>query len=187
MENVRTGVRVAVGSRNPVKVAAVAQAFKRVWPDQEWEVNGVDVVSGVSDQPMSDEESIRGARNRATRALEALDADYGVGLEGGLQQIGAEWFDCGWIVVVDREGREGAGATVKMIVPEVMLKMIHEGKELGEVIDIVFERQNSKQAEGHFGLMTKNILTRTSCYSEAVVAALARFIHVHLFPEVAKG
>ncbi|GHO44182.1 hypothetical protein KSX_23450 [Ktedonospora formicarum] len=132
---------------------------------------------------MSDEESIRGARNRAVRALEALGADYGVGLEGGLQETGGIWFDCGWIVVTDSKGHQGTGATIKLVVPEAMLKMIREGMELGDVIDTIFERQNSKQAEGHFGLMTGNALTRASCYSDGVVAALARFVHPHLFPE----
>lgn len=183
MQEMHPVMRVAVGSRNPVKVEAVRQAFERVWPEQAWEVQGVEVPSGVSNQPMSDEESIRGAHNRASGAISALDADYGVGLEGGMQHTGDQWLDCGWIAVVDRQGRKGLGSTIKMVVPERMVRMIHEGLELGEVIDIVFERQNSKQAEGHFGLMTRKALTRTSGYADGVIAALARFVQPHLFTE----
>ena len=62
--------KVAVGSKNPVKIEAVRLAFKTAWPRKEWAVEGVEVDSGVPDQPMSDEESICGARNRAQRSLE---------------------------------------------------------------------------------------------------------------------
>ena len=53
-------MKIAVGSENPVKINAVKHAFKLVWPKKKWEVIGVKVTSGVSDQPMSDVESIKG-------------------------------------------------------------------------------------------------------------------------------
>ena len=173
--------RVAVGSENPVKIEAVRLAFLAVWPDEEWEIIGVAVESGVSDQPMSDEESIAGARNRARRARAARDADYGVGLEGGLHKIGEDFFDCGWIAVVDCEGREGIGSTVKVPTPPRIVAMIKQGMELGVANDIVFGATNSKQSEGHFGLMTKGAITRTSGYRDGVIMALTRFIHPELF------
>ncbi|MCH8050148.1 DUF84 family protein [Patescibacteria group bacterium] len=172
--------KVAVGSKNPVKIEAVRLAFKTAWPREEWAVEGIEVDSGVPDQPMSDEESICGARNRAQRSLEALQADFGVGLEGGLQKISEFWFDCGWIIVTDIEGSEGIGSTIRIIVPEKMMQMIHDGKELGDACDIIFGGKNTKQAEGHFGLMTNNGVTRTSGYRDGTLSALASFIHPHL-------
>lgn len=176
-------MKVAVGSKNPVKVYAVKLAFETIWPEQTWEVEGVDVSSEVSNQPMSDTESITGARNRATKALKKLQADFGVGLEGGLHQIQDKWFDCGWIVILDKDRKEGIGSSVRIETPKKMLDLILQGKELGEVCDIVFEKKNSKQGEGHFGLMTKNAITRTEGYKDAVIMALSRFIHPHLFEE----
>lgn len=170
-------MKVAVGSKNPVKIASVKEAFEAVWPEEAWEFEGVDIASGVADQPMSDEESIRGARTRAAGALEATGADFGVGLEGGLQLSGGKWFDCGWIVVVDADGLEGIGSTVKMVVPEKIMELIRDGKELGHACDEVFGLTNSKQGQGHFGLMTNNVITRTSGYAQGVVSALAAFIH----------
>ncbi len=174
---------VAVGSLNPVKIEAVRLAFLALWPDETWRVEGVNVPSGVSDQPMSDEESIRGARTRATRALKAFSADFGVGLEGGLHQIGKRYFDCGWVAVCDREGREGMGSTARIPTPPRMIKMIKSGMELGAVNDIVFGTANSKQGDGHFGLMTKNVITRISGYRDGVVMALSRFVHPDLFED----
>lgn len=126
---------------------------------------------------MSDEESIQGAMNRAEGALSASGADYGVGLECGLQQVGEYWLYSGWIVVVSKDDKKGVGSTAKVVVPEKMMALIHGGKELGDACDAVFGGTNIKQAQGHFGLMTNNVITRTSGYRDGVVMALARFIH----------
>ena len=174
-------MKVAVGSKNPTKIDAVRQAFTVVFPDETWEVIGIEVESGVSNQPMHDRISIRGARNRAKRSMKELKADFGVGLEGGLHKIGKNWFDSGWIVIRDKKGREGIGSSVKLPAPLQVMILINQGKELGEVIDIVFKADNAKQKEGNFGLMTKNAITRTSGYRDGVIAALSRFVHPHLF------
>jgi len=172
--------KIAVGSENPVKIYEVKQGFERVWPEKTWEVSGIAVGSDVSDQPMSDAESILGARNRAQKAREQQGADFGVGLEGGVAEIGGKWFDSGWVVVVDREGNEGLGSTVRMLVPGEMMKLLREGKELGDVDDLFFKKRNSKQESGHFGLMTNDHLTRTHCFTDGVISALALFIHPYL-------
>jgi inosine/xanthosine triphosphatase len=172
---------IAVGSQNPVKVAAVLHAFQTVWPLVSWEVQGAQVGSDVSDQPMSDIESIQGARNRAQKSLRLFSAAYGVGLEGGIQKIGPDWFDCGWIIVVRHDGLEGLGSTARIITPPKMVAMIKKGQELGTVVDHFFGTQNTKQAAGHFGLMTNNAITRTSGYTDGVIMALVRFLHPELW------
>ncbi len=174
--------KVAVGSKNPVKIEAVKLAFSDVWPEIEWEVIGSDVGSGVSDQPMSDRESIKGATNRAKRSRKMHNADFGVGIEGGIQKHGKEYVDAGWMVVVAKNGLVGIGASVSMHTPHKMMRMVlDEGKELGEVCDIIFKRKNTKHAEGQFGLMTKNLITRTEGYRQGVISALVRFIHPDLY------
>lgn len=174
-------MKVAIGSKNRVKIACVEEAFKKVWPERDFIFEGVEVSSSVPDQPMSDEESITGATNRAKRALEKTHADFGVGLEGGLQQTSGEWYDCGWIVVVDTKGMKGIGSTIKMAVPAKMIELIQQGKELGDVVDIVFGQHNSKQSGGHFGLMSNNIITRKDGYRDGVISALVAFLHPDLF------
>jgi inosine/xanthosine triphosphatase len=165
-----------------VKVEAARAAFAAVWPEYVWEAIGAKVPSHVSNQPMSDEESITGARNRANGSLAGIEAAvYAVGLEGGLQQAGGWWFDAGWAVVVDRAGREGVGSTLKLPVSARMMDMVEQGLELGDICDILFQKQNSKQINGFFGLMTNDVITRTKAYTDGVIAALARFLQPTLF------
>jgi inosine/xanthosine triphosphatase len=175
---------IAVGSENPVKIKAVQLGFEKVFPDEVWQAIGYPTKSGVSAQPMSPKESMQGATNRARQALaENPEAKYGVGLEGGLEEIDGQWFDCGWCIVVDRAGIHAASSSGRVATPEAIMKEIRQGKELGDVIDTIFKRKNAKQAEGHFGLMTNNAVTRTSGYTDAVCLALARFLHPHLFTQ----
>lgn len=174
-------MKIAVGSQNPAKIEAVQLAFQTIWPDEQWELLNIDVVSGVAAQPMSDEESIQGARNRAKEAIKKLSADWGVGLEGGLRSAGGSHFTCGWAVVVDKNGDEGIGSSLSVVVTPAIMDIIKRGIELGVASDMVFATTNSKQKEGYFGLMTKNAVTRVEGYRHAVIAALVRFIHLNLF------
>ena len=79
-------MQIIVASTNPVKIEAARQGFARIFPDAALDVSGISVPSGVGDQPMSDAETLLGARNRADNARDARpNADYWVGMEGGLQ------------------------------------------------------------------------------------------------------
>ncbi|MDD5110678.1 MAG: inosine/xanthosine triphosphatase [Patescibacteria group bacterium] len=174
-------MKVVVGSKNPVKIEAVRLAFQTVWPKTNWNVSGIDVASGVSHQPMSSDEAIRGAENRARNAMAQADADYGVGMEGGFQRVGEHGFSMGWTVVADRRGNTGIGASLHTLMPPQMVGMLESGMELGAVDDKMFGRTNSKQGEGFIGLMTNGLITRTTAYRDGVIAALSRFLHLELF------
>ena len=63
-------IQVAVGSRNPVKLAAVRAGLGDLLGPVD--VVGADAASGVPAQPMGDEETIRGAVNRARAALSTV-------------------------------------------------------------------------------------------------------------------
>ena len=66
-----TSMNVVVASPNPVNISAVREAFSQQFPSAGLELIPVDVESGVSDQPESDNESRRGAKNRVEEARRA--------------------------------------------------------------------------------------------------------------------
>ena len=79
-------MKVIVASRNPVKIGAASEAFATVFPGASIDVSGIEVDSGVGDQPDSDAKTREGARARALKASDAEpDADFWVGLEGGVE------------------------------------------------------------------------------------------------------
>lgn len=174
---------VVVGSKNVPKIEAVRMAFAAVWPDRRWLVKGISIESGVSDQPLDEFETIAGARNRAYEAIKQTDCEYAVGIEGGLIHSAGRWMECGWMIVLDRHGREGIGASVKIMVPDKFLKQMKNGKNLGDVCDEEFATRDIGQGVGYFGLVTNNAVTRTDGYRDGVAIALARFTNPQLFEE----
>ena len=167
---------VAVGSLNPAKIEAGRRAFSALWPGETLSVRGCAASSGVAAQPMSDAETIRGARNRAAEAIRQVQADYAVGIEGGLQQTEGFWFNSGWAIVVDRDGREGLGSTLRMQVPPTLMDLVLAGRDLGEACDLVFGPAGAQPTEGFVGAMTGNAIRRTGALCDAVIAALTPFL-----------
>jgi inosine/xanthosine triphosphatase len=168
--------QIIVASHNPVKVQSALDGFRRMFPDQTFSVDGVSVPSGVSDQPMSDGETRRGAANRARNARDARpDADYWVGIEGGVAAADGSLQVFAWVVVMDAEGRTGHSRTGMFYLPDEVVALVNQGHELGDADDIVFGRANSKQQNGAIGILTGDAIDRTAYYADAVVLALVPF------------
>jgi len=168
-------MKIAIGSTNPTKVEAARRAAAKVWPGCE--VVAVIVPSCVGEQPMSDDETIRGAVNRARNALAAVDgAQIGMGVEGGVQDTDHGMFVTGWAAVVDQEGNLGIGAGGRLELPEKLARRIRAGEELGPLMDEVSGRRNTKHGEGVIGIFTNGIIERTVALEIALTYALARFI-----------
>ncbi len=166
---------VVIASTNPVKIQATRLGFERMFPDLDFDVRPLSVGSQVRDQPMTSEETLLGALNRACAAAEmSPGADYWVGIEGGIEDLGREMLAFAWIVVYT-PGLIGKGRTGTFFLPNPVAKLIHEGKELGEADDIVFNQSNSKQANGAIGILTGNVIDRSSLYEHAVILALVPF------------
>ena len=167
--------RVAVGSRNPVKIAAVRAVLARVAPDAA--VDGVAVSSGVPDQPWGDDETIRGARERARAALSAEGAELAVGLEGGVVDMGdGTVHTCAWAVAVDRSGREGVGGSLAMPLPAAVARLVRDGLELGHAMDRVSGQHDVKHGQGAVGLLTAGLVDRQRAYEVLVTYALAPWL-----------
>lgn len=167
-------MNVAVGSTNPVKVMAVRLTIERIWPEAE--VHAISVPSGVSAMPMSDAETIAGARNRAIAARQQLDADLGIGLEGGVHPEPIGLTLQGWVVVVDRKGREGVGGVARLPLPNTIANRVLAGEELGQVMDDILGQNNVKQKEGAVGVLTAGLVLRHETFAVAVAYALACFV-----------
>jgi inosine/xanthosine triphosphatase len=169
-------MKIAVASANPVKLGAARRAFEQVFPDADLAVASAAASSGVSDQPMSDAETREGAHNRARGALEyAAGADYGVGMEGGIERLGGELIAFAWMVVATADGRIGEARSITLPLPPAVRKLIDDGLELGEANDRVFSTVNSKQGGGAYGLLTNGLLTRESVYTDTLIVALTPF------------
>lgn len=172
--------KVIIASKNPVKIQAVKNGFETMFPDQDFDFLGVSVPSGVADQPMSNAETYNGALNRAGNAYrEMIGADFYVGVEGGIERHGNEMEVFAWIVIKAGD-KYGKARTATFFLPNEVVELVKDGIELGEADDKVFNRNNSKQQDGAVGILTGNVINRTTYYVEAVVLALIPFKNVNL-------
>jgi inosine/xanthosine triphosphatase len=166
--------RVAVGSTNPVKIAAVRAVLDRSGSTAR--VEGVAVASGVSEQPVGDAETIRGATQRARAALEATGADLAVGLEGGVVEESGTMRTCAWASVVASDGRVGVGGSLAMALPTRVAALVRAGVELGHAMDRVTGGHDTKRGAGAVGILTAGLVDRQRAYEALVAYALAPFL-----------
>ena len=75
-------MKIFIASLNIPKVSAVKELIVEYPMLAQADVQAVQALSGISDQPKSLEETIRGAINRAKYSI--VDADYSFCIESGL-------------------------------------------------------------------------------------------------------
>lgn len=70
----------------------------------------------------------------------------------------------------------GTSRTSSFFLPHVIRDLVLiDGLELGAADDKVFGTQNSKQAAGAVGQLTKGVIDRTAYYEQAVILAFIPF------------
>jgi inosine/xanthosine triphosphatase len=176
-------MKILVGSGNPVKISSVEIAFSNYFDDIE--VKGIAVESGVSSQPIDDETFV-GAQNRAISLKlindqKNFNADYFVGIEGGITKQFDKWFAFGCMCIVDKEERIGFGMSPYFELPDIVVEKLLIGKELGEVMDEIMNQVNSKQKNGAIGFFTNGVMNRRELYIEGLKVALVPFLHKEMF------
>ncbi len=176
-------MKIVVASRNPVKLNAAREAFSAVYPDRKLEVAGVDVDSGVGDQPDSDAKTRDGARARAMQARAAEPgADFWVGLEGGVEVFDDQLMAFAWMAVQGRQGDVSEARSATLPLPPAVKALVDSGMELGEANDRVFSTVNSKLGGGAYGLLTDGRYTREGIYAQTLIIALTPFVNA-LYPQ----
>lgn len=133
---------VAVGTASALKVRAVSKALDLLYP-QGYELRNGETNSGMPAQPVGLEQVFQGAYNRAQAALDAHNADFGIGIENGLVMLDRlswrvveQWFDPPGVVIVERESEmigRALGAFLP-IPPEMVRQVREEESELGVII-----------------------------------------------------
>jgi inosine/xanthosine triphosphatase len=173
-------INVIVASKNPVKIQATTQGCRTFFPDLDWTVTGVSVPSGVSDQPMSDQETLQGALNRANTAMEQYpDATLWVGVEGGCAIEHERMWVFAWVVIRSKTKIEQA-KTSAFCLPHNIAQLVEDGEELGIATDIAFGKHNTKHSQGVVGMLSNGHIDRTEYYIQPMILALMGFTQAEL-------
>ena len=185
---------IALGSARAAKIMAVRASIARIaeidsgWRDASVVARPVETAAPA--MPLTDWELMSGARQRALAVREILvgqklEAALYVGLEGGFHSISidGEWhtFLRGWAFVTDGE-RGAFGMSPSISVPETIVKSVIGGKrELGIVIDEVAGARDVRSKQGAWGVLSRDLLTRSMSFEAALIAAFAPFYNPELY------
>ena len=173
--------KIIVGSRNQVKIDAARIGFERIFPSETFIGEGISVPSGVRDQPMTDQETLQGALQRAQAVREASpQGDFWCGIEGGLEEVQGEMHVFAWVVILSSTSL-GKAKSGTFILPPGLSSLVRSGLELGHADDKFFGRTNSKTDNGSVGILTDDAITRRDYYIHPVMLALIPFLKAELY------
>jgi inosine/xanthosine triphosphatase len=185
-------IAIAVGSTRRPKLNAVREALAALGPvignDMQFEICSVDAPSGVRHTPLSRGEMMVGARQRAEAMIRMARErnepwKYFVGLEGGLDVIhegSARWvFLENWAYATDGRGHVAFGRSGGILLPEPLVtRVVDEGVELSFAIDDFAGATGIRDAQGAWGVLTHNLITRQDAFRIAAISAFARLFSV---------
>jgi inosine/xanthosine triphosphatase len=168
---------IVVASQNPVKVEATRRGFEKMFPGTVFHLHTVAALSGVRQQPLSDTETLQGALNRTQHAAHLMpQANYWVGIEGGVEERQGTMEAFAWIVVYT-PNLVGRSRTGTFHVPAGVATLLRQGCELGPAVEELYGRSQVKHTTGAVGVLTDGVIDRVQLYEHAVVLALVPFKH----------
>jgi len=167
-------LRIGIGTSNKAKVKPVVSFLRTIFSDVKLEIESFKVDSGVPEQPFNNGTYL-GAYNRAKKALEEIDGDYGVGIESGIFEHRVESRKI-YVVyqvacVYDKYGNTSFGISKGFELSEWMLERIRTGETLGDIAREISGRTDINENEGIVGFLSKNIITRYDLSYDAIKSA----------------
>jgi len=171
-------MKLAIGTTNKVKIQAVEEVIVDYPLFAGIQIDSVSVPSEISEQPLSLEEIITGAKNRAKNAFAASEAcTYSFGIESGLfEAAGTQTgFLEATICCIHNGVNDYIGLSCGFEVPPQILGLV-----LGEKLDLsqachrtgITDNPKLGAAEGLIGLLTKGRLSRKDYTKQCVTTAL---------------
>jgi inosine/xanthosine triphosphatase len=175
---------IKVASTNEVKVSAVREVIQFYDFLRESEVVPVKVPSGVSEQPKSLEETVRGARNRAIASF--VDCDYSFGIESGLFEVPYSltgYLDLCTCVIYDGDLCGIGLSSAFECPPDITQFMIEEGLDMNDACNKAGLTTNPKlgSAEGAVGILTGGRVLRKEYTKQAVIMALVHLENATMY------
>ena len=180
-------MKIIVGTKNQSKVEAVEEILKDYEMFSGAEMDFISVESGVSDQPKTLEETVRGAKNRAQHAFSSqFGCDYSMGIESGLFEIPlSDGIFADICVCTIFDGRKNSlGFSCGFELPQKISDLImNDGLDMTQAANEIGLSKNPKlgAAEGLIGILTKGRIKRKDYTKQAIMTALIKLENEDLY------
>lgn len=184
-------MRIYVASKNLSKLVGARDAVRLFCPDERsLELIAGYAASGVPEQPMGFEETLRGAEHRLRELLrkssDAAPSDVFVAVEGGGEErAGRLWlFQVACVVF---RGRHGVGQSASYVVPPRIAALVREGmphvQANRQIIGPPPPDEEDGYGEGTIYYLTNKHVDRATLVEQAVTLALVSGLHPELYAD----
>jgi inosine/xanthosine triphosphatase len=171
-------IHIAIGTTNVIKIEAVKETLKN-YPLFDGAVfESYSISSEVSDQPLSLEEIIRGAKNRARNAFDnCKGCHYAFGIESGLfEALGTQTGYLEACICCIYDGiSDHIGLSCGFEIPPTILHyVLNQQMDLSQACFHSGITSNAKlgSAEGLVGILTKGRINRKEYTKQCITTAL---------------
>lgn len=165
--------KFVLSSTNEAKRQATEAVLQELYGNN-FTLKCIDVDSGVSASPTTDDEGINGSLNRIANAEKALPGQDGYfGLEGIVTTNSYGAFLCGWAVLKLKNGDTGYGCSAKVRLPDKLLEGFDSFRKLADMTAAAYpNRANLLPTQGTNGVITNGMYTRIDEFTDALRCAL---------------
>jgi inosine/xanthosine triphosphatase len=184
-------MKVVIASLRTPKVNGVHRAFRKL--SQRYSLGDISfetlsVQSGVQATPLSIDELMAGAQQRARAAYSNAKSRsknsevlFSVGVEGGVCVFQQHTFLQSWACVYD--GRYlSFGSSGSIEIPAALSDaVVRDRADLGNVIDTFAEQHNVRSKQGTWGILTNDLITREDSFELATINALVPFFNKEIY------
>lgn len=176
-------MKIVIGSTNPVKIAAFAELIPSYKILESAELISKNVPSLISEQPLSLEETIQGAKNRAQAA--AAYGDIGIGIESGLFNIpntNRHMDICVCCIYANNTFMLGFSSAFE-IPTKVLGYILNEHVDLGQAMKLagLTDQEQIGAGQGAIGILTNGRITRKEYTKQAIIMALIQLEYAAIF------
>ncbi len=171
-------MNIAIGTTNKAKIEAVEAIARHYFKDATFTY--VKAASEVADQPLSHEETRRGAINRAQNAMIQTASQLSFGLEGGIMEIENDMYVCNWGALTVADGSRFTAAGAQIILPKEIAQEIRAGGELGPIMEQYTKRQDIRQGMGAVGIFTQGLVSRQTMFEHIVSLLIGQYLFAYL-------
>ncbi len=171
-------MKIAIWTKSPPKVAAIEEAIKKCvyFENKDIEVIPLKVESNISDMPLSIEENMLWAKNRAENSKKEVEADFYIGMEWWTSKIWEKAYLFWVVYILDNSWKWHYGFSNMMEVPEQFEKRLYENwEELWPVLTEVTWVAGASKKTGAFGHWSDDMLVRKDQFMFAFLSAIPPF------------
>jgi len=172
-------MKIVIWTMSPPKVNAIEEAVSRCiyFENKNIEIKTIKVSSWVSDMPLSIEENMKWAQNRAKNAKKEInDADFYIWMEWWTSYIWEKAYLFWVVYILDKENKWHFGFSNMMEVPEFFENELYKNwKELWEVLEKATWILNASKKNWAFWAWSDDMLNRKDQFISAFLSAIPVF------------